>query len=164
MLKLLAVAEESSTQLFLSPETSCSFWTQHFGNSHCLPATSVPPCACPPQGRSWCLSISWCGTAAFGLMRHSLHEADVPGAAVQKLSRKLVHISSGPLFVLTWPLFRFDAPSAFLPPMQLHWSMDASQVAMPRSALSVKSEATLTPWPGDGVLELGGDVALCLGH
>ena len=27
-------------------------------------------------------------------------------ALVQKLSRKLVHISSGPLFILTWPLFR----------------------------------------------------------
>lgn len=31
-----------------------------------------------------------------------------PGLAVQKLSRKLVHISSGPLFILTWPLFRCD--------------------------------------------------------
>ena len=28
----------------------------------------------------------------------------------QKLSRKLVHITSGPLFLLTWPLFRYEAP------------------------------------------------------
>ncbi|KAK9845538.1 hypothetical protein WJX84_000495 [Apatococcus fuscideae] len=35
------------------------------------------------------------------------------GILEQKLSRKLVHISSGPLFVLTWPLFSAD-PSARL--------------------------------------------------
>eukprot|EP00878_Enallax_costatus_P014664 GHUV01015340.1.p1 GENE.GHUV01015340.1~~GHUV01015340.1.p1 ORF type:complete len:144 (+),score=7.79 GHUV01015340.1:390-821(+) len=28
------------------------------------------------------------------------------GVLSQKLSRKLVHITSGPLFLLTWPLFR----------------------------------------------------------
>lgn len=31
---------------------------------------------------------------------------DLRFEAVQNLSRKLVHISSGPLFVLTWPFFR----------------------------------------------------------
>lgn len=31
--------------------------------------------------------------------------------ALQKLSRKLVHITTGPLFVLTWPLFS-SAPEA----------------------------------------------------
>ena len=39
----------------------------------------------------------WC---SYGCSRLSM------SAAVQTLSRKLVHITSGPLFVLTWPLFR----------------------------------------------------------
>ena len=32
----------------------------------------------------------------------------------QKLSRKLVHITAGPLLVLTWPLFRWAACTAQL--------------------------------------------------
>lgn len=40
------------------------------------------------------------GGSSYGCSRLSM------SAAVQTLSRKLVHITSGPLFVLTWPLFR----------------------------------------------------------
>lgn len=44
-------------------------------------------------------------------------QCDVPNVfALQKLSRKLVHSTAGPLFVLTWPFFRYwlspvNAPS-----------------------------------------------------
>lgn len=46
------------------------------------------------------------------------HSGAPPGTTcgvllVQKLSRKLVHITAGPLFVLMWPLFSW-APSARL--------------------------------------------------
>ncbi len=32
---------------------------------------------------------------------------------LQKLSRKLVHITAGPLFVLTWPLFSWAPHSRY---------------------------------------------------
>ena len=38
----------------------------------------------------------------------------------QKLSRKLVHITAGPLLVLTWPLFRWAAGTVQLCHLQGH--------------------------------------------
>jgi len=38
---------------------------------------------------------------------------DMPVDGAQKLSRKLVHITAGPLFMLTWPLFSWAANARF---------------------------------------------------
>lgn len=37
----------------------------------------------------------------------------MPVDGAQKLSRKLVHITAGPLFMLTWPLFSWAANARF---------------------------------------------------
>ena len=51
-----------------------------------------------------CLATVGGGAGALALVR--IFEAlAVSGTLEQKLSRKLVHMASGPLFVLTWPLF-----------------------------------------------------------
>ena len=39
--------------------------------------------------------------------------AALAAVILQKLSRKLVHITAGPLFVLTWPLFSCTPQSRY---------------------------------------------------
>ncbi|GAX80835.1 hypothetical protein CEUSTIGMA_g8270.t1 [Chlamydomonas eustigma] len=123
---------------FKNPSALCSHETLKISQSrfgHELPSSHSlhwRPCSSRQQSKSFCRAISTesvaslvespyrdlacCGLSIIGalVLVKGFDVLASSGLIDQKLSRKLVHTTSGPLFVLTWPLFSADPAARFL--------------------------------------------------